>query len=396
MSAKIVLKNKAEKSIMRRHPWIFSGAIHSIKGNPEDGDILKLLSPHGDFAARGYYNSQSTISVRVLSWDADEMIDRDFWHNRLKRAIDARGDRKACRLIHAESDYLPGLIVDRYGDWLVLQALTLGIDQRKEMIAEILAEIVQPLGIYERSDVDIRRKEGLQESSGVLWGEAPPDVVEIVENDSRILVDIKHGQKTGFYLDQAANRALFQATLAEHPNVKELSVLNAFSYSGGFTLAAKQAGADQVLSLDSSEDALKLAEQNLQNNGFAIDESHFIQGDVFSILRDFRDQGRSFDVIVLDPPKFASTARQLEGATRGYKDINLLAFQLLNPGGLLWTFSCSNAMSEDLFQKVIFGAMIDAERDGQMIHRLHANTDHPIALTFPEGQYLKGIVCRVW
>ncbi len=396
MSAKIILNTKAEKSIERRHPWIFSGAVQSVKGSPQDGDIVKVFTTNQDFAVRGYWNSQSQIQVRVLSWDADEVIDRDFWKKRLQRAIAARDGRLACRLVHGESDYLPGLIVDRYGDWLVVQALTLGIDTRKELIADILAELLAPRGIYERSDADVRRLEGLPETKGVLWGEAPPDPVIIEENGIQYLVDIQHGQKTGFYLDQRDNRQIVHDLLLSYPDPAQLSVLNAFSYTGGFTMNAYQAGVRDVTSVDSADGALGIAKRIATLNGFAASPEQFIHGDVFAVLREYRQVERRFDVIVLDPPKFASNARQVERASRGYKDINLIAFQLLKPGGHLVTFSCSNAITDDLFQKIVFGALLDSKRDGQIIRRLHAADDHPIALTFPEGSYLKGLVCRVW
>ncbi len=396
MSAKITLRQKAEKTIARRHPWIFSGAIQSVKGNPEDGDILKVMTTNQSFAGRGYWNSQSQIRVRILSWDAEETIDREFWKKRLQRAIAARGDRKVCRLVHGESDYLPGLIVDRYDNWLVIQALTLGIEVRKNMIAEILAELLSPRGIYERSDVDVRELEGLSQAKGVLWGETPPETITIEENGVQYLVDIQNGQKTGFYLDQRDNRQIVHDILASSINPSELSVLNAFCYTGGFTMNAYRAGVRDVISVDSAESALDLAKRTTALNGFAISPEQFVQGDVFGVLREYRQAERRFDMIILDPPKFANSSRQVDRAARGYKDINLIAFQLLKAGGYLVTFSCSNAISDDLFQKIVFGALIDAGRDGQIVRRLHAADDHPIALTFPEGSYLKGLVCRVW
>ncbi|MCB9438468.1 MAG: class I SAM-dependent methyltransferase [Anaerolineales bacterium] len=392
MSARITLHEKAAKSIGRRHPWFFSGAIKSIKGSPEAGDILQVLTPEGQFAARGYWNPNSQIAIRVLSWQ-DENINRDFWLGRIRQAIHARGGQPVCRLINAENDYLPGLIVDRYGEWLVLQALTLGIDQRKQMLAALLAEELQPRGIYERSDVDVRSKEGLSEVTGVLWGEEPPDSIEITEHGWRLLVDIKTGQKTGFYLDQRDNRADLYHTLQTHP--AEV-VLNAFSYTGGFTVAGLAGGAQRVISLDSSEGALELAKQNVALNGFAVNDEDFVVGDVFATLRQYRDAGQTFDAIVLDPPKFAHNASQIDRAARGYKDINLFAIHQLKPGGLLWTFSCSGVISADLFQKIVFGALVDSGREGQIIRRLTSAADHPVALTFPEGDYLKGLVCRVW
>lgn len=400
MSAKAILNEGVLKSISRRHPWVFSGAIKTVKGNPEDGDILKLVSWHDQFLGRGYWNSQSQIQVRVLSWNEDELIDRDFWRGRLLRAIEnrpyARDFNKACRLVNAENDFLPGLVVDRYGEWLVLQALTLGIERRKTLITELLVEMLQPKGIYERSDVDVRKKEGLTETTGVLWGATPPHTVEIEENGLRLLVDIQRGHKTGFYLDQQVNRAMLAEWITHQSNRAELTVLNTFSYTGAFSVAARVTGAGRAISLDSSADALEIAKENYRLNGLAVDEADFVEGDVFAVLRQYREQGQKFDVIILDPPKFAQSAKQVERAARGYKDINLLAFQLLNPGGWLWTFSCSNAINPDLFQKIVFGALEDSKREAQIIQHLHAAPDHPIALTFPEGEYLKGLVCRVW
>jgi 23S rRNA (cytosine1962-C5)-methyltransferase len=400
MSARAFLNDSVLKSIDRRHPWVFSGGIRTVKGNPEDGEILRLVSGRDQFLARGYWNSQSQIQIRILSWVEDEVIDRDFWRGRLLRAIESRqfahNSTKATRLINAENDFLPGLVVDRYGKWVVLQALTMGIERRKTMLAELLGEILQPAGVYERSDVDVRKKEGLPETTGVLWGEAPPAFVEIEENGLRFLVDIQRGHKTGFYLDQQINRAMLHDSIAQQPNVAEMTVLNAFGYTGGFAVAAKKAGAGRTISIDSSGDALNIARENFRLNSLSVDDEDFVEGDVFAVLRQYREQGQKFDAIVLDPPKFAQSARQLERATRGYKDINWLAFQLLNPGGWLWTFSCSSAVNRDLFQKVVFGALADSGREGQIIHQLSAAPDHPIALTFPEGEYLKGLVCRVW
>jgi 23S rRNA (cytosine1962-C5)-methyltransferase len=394
------LNDTALKSIERRHPWIFSGAVKAVKGSPADGDILKLVSSNDHFLARGYWNSRSQIQVRILSWNADESIDREFWRKRLVRAIEARRfahDRHiACRLVNAENDFLPGLVVDRYGDWLVLQALTLGIDRRKTLLVELLAELLQPAGIYERSDVDVRHKEGLAEATGLLWGEEPPGLVEIEESGLRFLVDLKRGHKTGFYLDQRTNRALFREILSGLDNPPAMTALDAFSYTGGFTIAALAAGVRRVLSIDSSADVLDLARRNVAFNGFDVRDNDFVQGDVFAVLRETRERDERFDLVVLDPPKFAQSARQAQSATRGYKDINWLAFQLVNPGGWLWTFSCSNAIDADLFQKVVFGALADTGRDGQIVYRLGAAPDHPVALTFPEGEYLKGLVCRVW
>lgn len=395
-TADILLRAKANKSLERRHPWIFSGAIQRINGHAEDGDIVRLVAADGTPAALGYWNSQSEIQVRVLTWNIDEDINTEFWQDLIDQAIERRlpiGD--ATRLINAENDFIPGLVVDKYGDWLVLQALSLGIDNRKMMLAELLGKTLQVKGVYERSDVDIRDKEGLDDSSMVLWGEAPPTTVVINENGIRYHVDIVNGHKTGFYLDQQENRRRLTQWLAEQPNASEMTVLNTFCYTGGFSLAALAGGVGRSISVDSSDAALALARENATMNGYAVNDEDFIEANVFDLLRTYRDSGQQFDVIVLDPPKFARHARQVNSASRGYKDINWLAFRLLKPGGVLWTFSCSNAISDDLFQKIVFGALIDAGRDGQIIGKMGASADHPVALTFPEGSYLKGLVCRV-
>lgn len=389
------------KTLSRRHPWLYSGAVQAIEGAPHDGDLVTLRSADSNaaFLGRGYWNSRSQIAVRILTW-RDEPITPEFWRARLERAIALRAPLQrtttAYRLINAESDALPGLIVDRYGDWLVLQALTYGIDRRKHELAALLRELMPAIrGIYERSDVDVREKEGLPPSVGVLLGEPPPPLIEIEESGCRYAVDIARGHKTGFYLDQRENRA----TLADYLSafLPEAHVLNCFAYTGAFAVAAlKGGGAAHVLNLEASEEALALARHNYALNSLAPDDDAFLCGDVFTVLRRFRAEGRQFDCIILDPPKFAHTQRQIERAARGYKDINLLAFQLLRTGGCLATFSCSGLIDADLFQKIVFGALEDSGREAQIVRRLSAGVDHPVALTFPEGAYLKGLLCRVW
>jgi 23S rRNA (cytosine1962-C5)-methyltransferase len=329
--------------------------------------------------------------VRVLTWDAGEAIDDGFWARRLALAISWRvmGDREARRLVNAESDGLPGLVVDRYGEWLVLQALTLGMEKFKPVIVQQLQAILRPRGIYERSDVEVRQKEGLPQTSGVLAGDEPPDRVEINENAYRYLVDVKRGHKTGFYLDQRENRKKIQAYTAG------AEVLNLFSFSGGFAVSALKAGAKSVVNVDSSADAVQLAKENVRLNGVAVNEHDFVEADVFSYLRKLRAEQRTFDVIIADPPKLAQTQSQIERAARAYKDLNLVALQILRPGGYLITFSCSGLISPDLFQKIVFSAAIDAQREAQIVERLSQASDHPVLLSFPEGEYLKGLVCRV-
>lgn len=401
----VLIREDREKMFEKRHPWVFSGAVRSAEGSPADGDIVTLRGESGAFLGRGYWNHHSQINVHVLTWDEAQNIDDEFWRSRLQRSISGRavenaqhqsGVPNAYRLVNAENDAVPGLVVDRYDDWLIVQALTFGIDRRKQLIAKLLMELLSPAGIYERSDVDIRTKEGLLPNTGLLAGKKPPPMIEIDENGRRFLVDVYNGHKTGFYLDQRENRALLGNWLRFDPEAGNRTVLNCFSYTGGFTVYALDGMVKRVVSIDSSADAIALARRNVALNGFAAAESDFVVGDVFNVLREYRAANQQFDVIVLDPPKFAQNQRQVESACRGYKDINLLAFQLLKPGGMLMTFSCSGLVDADLFQKVVFGALVDARREAQIVSRLEAGADHPVSLTFPEGAYLKGLLCRVW
>ncbi len=411
----VILKPGKEKPVLQRHPWIFSGAIARTPGvtdpapvppgagNPRDPltDLVNVYDARRQWLARGTFNPRSQITVRLLSWQANEEVDAAFWRQRLQRAIAgrqalaSRSDTNAYRLVNAESDGLPGLVVDRYADWLVVQCLTLGMARRRSIIVAALQDLLAPAGIFERSDVDVRSHEGLPSEVGVLAGEPPPPVLWVRENGHSFAVNLAFGQKTGFYLDQRDNRARTAAVLATLPGAR---VLNCFAYSGAFAVYALTDGAaSHVTNLDSSLDALQMAEQNLAYNGLDPDEQAAgLLGDVFAVLRDLRARKESFDAVILDPPKFAHSQGQLQAATRGYKDINLLAAQLVRPGGLLVTFSCSGLVSADLFQKVVFGAGLDARRDLQVLARLGHGSDHPILLSFPEGEYLKGFICRVW
>jgi 23S rRNA (cytosine1962-C5)-methyltransferase len=394
--ARVVLKRGREKPVLNRHPWIFSGAIKRIEGEVADGEVVLVADYWGRFLARGYLNRRSQITVRLLTWDESEAIGGDFWRRRLERAFASRQaladdpSTDTYRLVNAESDLLPGLVVDRYGDYLVAQFLTLGIERWKAELVSLMVELLKPRGIYERSDVEVREKEGLAQVSGLLHGEEPPDLVEVTENGHRFLVDIKTGHKTGFYLDQRENR---QKLIRYCPGQE---VLNCFAYTGAFAIYAAAAGAGRITNVESSAEALELARRNMAFNGFADRDDEYVEGDVFHVLRGYRDQGRSFDLIILDPPKFAYSKDQVESACRGYKDINLLAMQIIASGGVLFTFSCSGLVSPDLFQKVLFGASVDARRDVQIIEKLSQSSDHPILLTFPESEYLKGFVCRVF
>ncbi len=376
------------------HPWIFSGAIDGVTDDPTPGDIVDITDVRGGWLARGYYNPRSQIVVRLLTWARDEPIDDAFWRRRLaeaaarRSALAADPATDAYRLVYAESDRLPGLMVDRYDDWLVVQFLTLGVESRREMLAGTLQDLFAPRGIIDRSDVAVRRQEGLRAEAGASWGEPPPSDLVIMEHGLRFPAELQTGQKTGFYLDQRENRRIVAAHAAGR------RVLNAFSFTGSFGVYALAAGATHVTNLDSSVEALEGAEEALRLNGLDPDaQADGVAGDVFQVLRDWRDAGETFDMIILDPPKFAKSRGDLPNALRGYKDINLQALKLLTPGGILATFSCSGLVDPDLFQKVVFGASADAGRDAQIIAHLGQGPDHPILLSFPEGEYLKGLLC---
>ncbi|MBW4436145.1 MAG: class I SAM-dependent rRNA methyltransferase [Pleurocapsa minor GSE-CHR-MK-17-07R] len=404
VQGEIILRSDREKPVRQGHPWIFSGAIDSLAQQPEAGQIVTVVSKEGEFLARGYWNERSQIQVRILTWK-DEAIDEDWWRTMLARAIESRaslrptdGTPYGMRLVNAESDFLPGLIVDQYGDWLVIQALTLYVDMNKSYIADLLMELTGARGVYERSDVDIRGKEGLSSAVGVLAGDNPPERIEIVETGGvHLLVDVAHGHKTGTYLDQSENRALVGATAASI-KTENPALLNLFSYTGGFSAHAASRTAISVTNVDSSGDALALGKKILAANidKASADAAEYVQGDAFEALRKFADDGRMFDIIVCDPPKFAHNASQVDKAARGYKDLNLNSFKLIKSGGYLFTFSCSGAITADLFQKIVFGALADSGRQGQIVRHLSAGPDHPVALTFPEGAYLKGLMVRVF
>jgi len=393
--AVVVLKPGREESLRRRHPWVFSGAVQNVRGNPEPGGIVDVCSSRGEWLAAGAWSPSSQIRVRIWSFTRGEEIDEVFFRDRLERSLHARSkllsrsDLTACRLVNAESDGLPGLIVDGYGDILVCQFLSAGAESCRDVIVKFLEELVGPSGIYERSDTEARTKEGLPERCGMISGKEPPDLVEISEHGARFLVDVRKGHKTGFYLDQRDNR------LAVREFSRGAEVLNCFSYSGAFGISALLGEAREVTNVDSSGEALELARKNALLNGLAEGAFRFKDADVFRCLRDLRDKGRTYDLVVLDPPKFAGSAGQVPSASRGYKDINLLAFKILNPGGILFTFSCSGHIVPALFQKIVADAALDAGREAVIIRYLGQASDHPVALPFPEGQYLKGLICTV-
>jgi len=390
---RLFLKAGKEKSLLRRHPWVFSGAIERVAGEPAPGDSVVVCSSAGAFLAHAAYSPASQIRARVWSYDEAEAIDAGFFRRRvaaavaLRRGIPGLRGAASLRLVHGESDGLPGLVVDRYGDTLVAQFLAAGADAWREAIAEALLAECEATRLYERSDADVRALEGLAPRSGPLRGAFASAELEIEEGGLRYVVDFAGGHKTGFYLDQRDNRQLCR----ELAHRRE--VLNCFCYTGGFSLATLAGGATSALSIDSSADALALARRNAALN--RLEGAEWLEADVFAHLRKLRDQARRFDFIVLDPPKFAPTAAHAEKAARAYKDINLLAFKLLRPGGMMMSFSCSGGVSADLFQKIVAGAALDARVDARVLRRLGAAADHPVALAFPEGEYLKGLLCQV-
>lgn len=396
----IHIRKGREKPIRNQHPWIFSGAIFKAE-DAEDGNIVKIVDHKGDFLGRGYWNHKSQIQVRILTWE-DEPINDAWWRRMLKRAIDQRYPTpefySGSRIINAENDFLPGLIVDRYSNFLVLQALTLYMEQNKQMFAELLAELFEEAGmpiegIYERSDVDVRGKEGLGHSTGVLWGEAPPELIPFRDDNLVRVVDVRTGHKTGYYLDQCDNHAIIETLSQQHNWTPEThTILNTFAFSGGFGLRSSA----HVINVDSSSEALQLAEHTYYGNEWRKQHVDFIESDVFNYLREAVEANQQFDMVILDPPKFAHNKRQIDNAARGYKDINLNGFKLVKAGGYMMTFSCSGAISRDLFQKIVFGAVADSGRQAQIVQHLGASSDHPIALTFPEGDYLKGLLLRVY
>ena len=390
----VILKPGRERSIHQRHPWLFSGAIEHTDGDPTPGETVKVISSAGEDLGWAAYSPASQIRARMWSFDPQETIDTTFFRERLSRATGRRQGFQgntvsdAYRLVHGESDGLPGLIVDRYGDFLVVQLLSAGVDNLRELLSPLLIETSGVANIYERSDLDVRELEGLAPRSGTLAGRTPAERVIIHEYGLQFAVDLMGGQKTGFYLDQRENRHRISAY------AQGARILNCFSYTGGFTVHALTAGAAFVMNIDSSADALTQARSNIELNHLPLEKTDWITGDVFQELRKLRDRAESYDLIVLDPPKFAATASQAEKAARGYKDINLLAFKLLRPGGVLFTFSCSGGISPALFQKIVAGAALDAGVDAVILEKLGQAADHPIALNFPEGEYLKGLICR--
>jgi len=392
------LSKGRDSSLLRHHPWIFSGAVERISGDPAAGETVQVLSAEGKVLGWAAYSPDSQIRARMWSFDPAAVIDEAFIHQRIARAVSRRQHllgpaRTAVRLVYAESDGLPGLIVDRYGDFLSCQILGSGAEYWRDTIVAALNKASPCVGIYERSDVSVRKHEGLEQQQGRLSGEEPPEFVTINEQGRLFEVSICDGHKTGYYLDQFDNRSLVQA-LCER-STKPLTMLNCFSYTGGFGIAALKGGAAHVTNVDSSGPALELAGVNLELNGFDPDQAELVQANVFEYLRELKNGGKKFDMVVLDPPKFAETKHQFKRAARAYKDIALQAAQLISEGGTLINFSCSGAIDPALFQKITADALLDAGREGRITRYLHQAEDHPVALPFPEALYLKGLICAL-
>ncbi|MES2829028.1 MAG: class I SAM-dependent rRNA methyltransferase [Bacteroidota bacterium] len=390
----IILKKGKEKAAMLHHPWIFSGAIEKIKGKPENGEVVTVKSASGEFLAYAYFNDQSRVALRLLEWDESVNISTSWYHEKIKKAIASRKhllneETNTCRLIFSEADLLPGLIVDKYADFLSLQILSTGIDLVKHDIIEILRTELNPKGIFDKSDTGARKHENLEAAQGLLWGEQPPEFVAVKENGITYHINIADGQKSGFYCDQRDNRQI----LAAYTNGKK--VLDCFSYSGGFTLNSLAKGAAEVTSVDSSALALETLQHNLKLNNFAEDKQTSIQSDVNKQLRLFKEEGRKFDVIILDPPKYAPSRSALDRAARAYKDLNRLGMLLLESGGILATYSCSGAVDMETFKQIIAWAALDAGKEVQIIKQFSQPEDHPVRTSFPEGEYLKGLLLRI-
>ncbi len=395
MAARLFLAPGREKSLLRRHPWIFSGAVERVECAGYSGETLDIFDSNERWLARGAYSPQSQIRARIWTFQQDEAIDVTFFIRRLQQAqswrnwIACRDELDSYRLISGESDGLPGITIDRYQNYLVLQLLSAGAEYQRATLLCALRHCYPECSLFDRSDVSVRKKEGLPMTSGLIFGDLPPDLLTIHEHGTKLLVDIQHGHKTGCYLDQRDSR------LAARRYASNRRVLNCFSYTGAFAVSALMGDCQQVINIDTSQSALNIARQNIELNQQDAGKAEFIRADVFRPLRRFRDDAEKFDMIVMDPPKFVENKNQLAGACRGYKDINMLALQLLRSGGILLSFSCSGLMQADLFQKILAGAALDAGRDIQFIEQFRQAADHPVIASYPEGLYLKGFACRV-
>ena len=394
MPATVILQEGREKSLKRHHPWVFDGAVANVKGRCRSGDTVDVVAADGSWLGRGAYSPASQIRVRIWTFDQQEVIDNAFFLRRIEQAWQLRqrlmqqANTNACRLIAAESDGLPGVTIDLYNNLAVLQLLSAGADKHRSKIVWALQKLLPDVAIFERSDVDVRSKEGLEPLIQPLRGDIP-DEVEIVEHGVKILVNPHTGHKTGFYLDQRENR------LAASRYAEQASVLNCFSYTGTFACYALNGGASHVTNVDVSQPALDMASRHIELNGFAPEQCSQVKGDVFEVLRNYHSQQQQFDMVILDPPKFVDSKASLKRACRGYKDINMYGIHAVKPGGILLTFSCSGLMEQSLFQKIVADAALDAGRRVQILEHLSQAPDHPVGLNYPEGYYLKGLVCVV-
>ncbi|MCX7721167.1 MAG: class I SAM-dependent rRNA methyltransferase [Dictyoglomus thermophilum] len=388
--AKVLLKKGVHTKIVRGNPWIYDNEILKVEGDFSPGDVVDIYDSSKSFIGRGFINPNSKIRVRVVTRKEEE-INKDFFRERILKAWEYRKkvvDVDSCRVVFAEADFLPGLIVDKFSDVLVIQTLALGIDRFKEVIVEVLDEIFNPIGIYERNDVSVRELEGLPQVKGFLKGKFDTKV-EILENGIKMIVDVENGQKTGYFLDQRENRASLKGL------VDGAEVLDVFCYTGGFSLHALKYGASKVIAVDSSSTALEMAKENAKINGF-IDKIEFIEENAFDLLRRFHKEGKTFDVVILDPPAFAKSSKNLDGALRGYKEINLRAMKIIRDGGFLITCSCSQHVTRELFEKVIESASFDANRLLRLVEFRYQAKDHPILLSHPESLYLKCGIYQVF
>ena len=394
MPATVILQEGREKSLKRHHPWVFDGAVATVKGRCRSGDTVDVVAADGSWLGRGAYSPSSQIRVRIWTFNQQEVIDNAFFLRRIEQAWQLRqrlmqqANTNACRLIAAESDGLPGVTIDLYNNLAVLQLLSAGADKHRSKIVWALQKLLPDVAIFERSDVDVRSKEGLEPLIQPLHGDIP-DEVEIVEHGVKILVNPHTGHKTGFYLDQRENR------LAASRYADQASVLNCFSYTGTFACYALNGGASHVTNVDVSQPALDMASRHIELNGFAPERCSQVKGDVFEVLRNYHSQQQQFDMVILDPPKFVDSKASLKRACRGYKDINMYGIHAVKPGGILLTFSCSGLMEQSLFQKIVADAALDAGRRVQIVEHLSQAPDHPVGLNYPEGYYLKGLVCVV-
>jgi len=391
---KIILNKGKDKAAWQLHPWVFSGAINKIQGNIQNGDLVSVYNIDDEFIAYGMYNNTSRVAVRLLEWNPANEINEQWWRQRVQKAVSNRqhllnANNDSVRLIFAEADFIPGFIADKYADFVSVQVHSAGVERVKAIIIEELVQLLAIKGVYERSDLKSREHEGLADTNGLLWGEMPPEFVNIIENGIHYSVNIIDGQKSGFYCDQRENRFL----TAQYTRGKR--VLDCFCYSGGFTLNAFREGAAEVVSVDSSALAIETLKNNVIHNKFESSKHKAVQSDVNKYLRQLGEEKEKFDVIVLDPPKYAPSRSTLEKASRAYKDLNRRGLMLLNSGGLLATFSCSGAMDIETFKQVLAWAALDAGKEIQFIRQFSQPEDHPVRASFPEGEYLKGLLVRV-